>query len=68
MDKFPRAFVQWFKRETKGDVALGAALLFDMVGHGPSDCIIWDVLKRTGDDTYTLDTFVKAAEILNAQD
>lgn len=57
------AFQKWLKRETRGDVKEAAAILYQMVFRSSSDSVVWSLLKRTGDERYTAETFEKAARI-----
>lgn len=57
------AFNHWLKQETNGDVAQAAQILFEIAANGSSDAIAWKYLKLTGDQTYRLETFMKAAKL-----
>jgi hypothetical protein len=43
---------------------VGAMYLYQCAKNGGSDNLVWDLLARTGDDPYTEQTFLKAAELV----
>ncbi|MBA3755314.1 MAG: hypothetical protein H0X02_03385 [Nitrosomonas sp.] len=59
-----RAFSKWFAETFKDDIDVGAAYLVHCCRNGPPEAMVWDYLDKTGDKTYTRETFYKAARII----
>jgi hypothetical protein len=59
-----RAFVKWFEREFGNSPELAAAFVFQTCWKGPADAIVWEYVNKTGDKTFTEETFTKAANLI----
>lgn len=57
------AFCKWLEREFSGDVEQVARHLYDLIKMNPDANLVWELLDLTGEETYTADTFRKAARI-----
>jgi hypothetical protein len=57
------AFEAWFQREFS-DATDGGKFLAHATQDAEASSIYWEYLERTGDTSYTLETFVKAARII----
>lgn len=63
----PTAFARWFYKNFADNPQKGAAYLFGMCGKGMLGDVGWEYLKRTGDKEYSINTFIKAAELILAE-
>lgn len=63
MSSYP-AFSKWLQKVSGGDVEVAAIIIYNMIAENPlGDNLAWDLLRQTGDESYTRETFRKAAEI-----
>lgn len=58
------AFHAWFHHSFKDSPGEGAEYLLHCVRQGDPDNLVWEFLNRTGDETYSQESFVKAAQII----
>lgn len=58
------AFEKWFHINFKENIPAGAQYLYQCAAEGPADSIVWQWLDKTGDKTYSVETFVKAAKLI----
>lgn len=57
------AFEKWIKRESNNDPGRAAIMLRATLFSNPGrDNMVWDLLEATGDDSFSQETFLKAAE------
>lgn len=58
------AFHKWLTRESQADRVLAARILWNMAREYPAyNNVAWDLLQQTGDEKYTNETFLRAADI-----
>ena len=57
-----KAFESWLK-QVGASVDQTSALLYSYAATGDSENLVWYYLKQTGSNTYTEETFKKAARI-----
>lgn len=58
------AFEKWFRHNFEGCPQAGASYLINCCMNGAKDSVAWEWLKKTGDKTFTPETFVKAAKLI----
>jgi hypothetical protein len=56
-----KAFINWFKQTFKDRKDEGISHLISLTKDGS---VVWDYLKQTGDEEYTVDTFSKAYDLI----
>lgn len=55
------AFDKWLYHATGGDADLAIEHLIELTRYGSRAEIVWDLLKQTGDKSYSRTTFRRAA-------
>jgi hypothetical protein len=60
----PRGFRMWVKKALNDDRDQLASYLIHCCKEGPQDSLAWPLLEATGDKTYDIETFKKAADIV----
>lgn len=62
--EYKDAFHAWFHLNYATSLEAGAEYLYHCARVGPRDSVVWDLLQRTGDEEYTSDSFIKAAQLI----
>jgi hypothetical protein len=62
--EFSPAFMHWIQEHSGGDVLIAATWLREMIPDAPQSSEVWNLLEQTGDETYTNETFLKAARFV----
>lgn len=65
--KYRSAFHAWFYGQFAEAPESGALYLFTCAQYGGKDSLVWGLLDRVGEKTYTDQTFLKAAKIVLAE-
>jgi len=59
------AFYHWMIKQFHSDRVLIASYIYSTLKEGvPSDSMLWELMEQTGDETYSRDSFLKAADIV----
>lgn len=58
------AFINYLRRAANGDHKIVGSLLLELMPEAPKDSDVWKLLEMTGDDTYTVQTFMRAGQLV----
>jgi hypothetical protein len=62
-DNHKNAFEKWFQEKYKNDIQGGAVYLMECIVDSPAE-LVWEYLRATKDEVYTLETFMKATKLI----